>query len=316
MDNNDLLSAEDFLIKPDATAAEIDELLKTANSEVKKAIALHPNTSPETLIKLCEYNPYNRSSRSYYEYVVYNPVISLILLEYPDFLDRLYRRSLHFSHDSAKLPEFVVDWAVNHSGYWIRSQIAANRHISIECLEKLAQDLSSMVRIAVAINICTYNRDFEQSDKTADRTVNYYRDRALKIICQLAEDKNEYIRSVLAGNTGTPISILEQLSFDLDTEVLYAVAGNSQTPASTIRRLFQRDIKTARKLLARAIAGNRGIPIDLMKICASSEDSRLRSNIAGNPSATKEILAKLAKDSDLYVRQQVAINPNTSPETM
>ncbi len=57
MNNNRSLSFDESIVKPDATSAELDELIKSGNEEIKKAIASHPNTSPETLVKLCRRSP-------------------------------------------------------------------------------------------------------------------------------------------------------------------------------------------------------------------------------------------------------------------
>ncbi|WP_319421185.1 hypothetical protein [Pleurocapsa sp. FMAR1] len=51
--------------------------------------------------------------------------------------------------------------------------------------------------------------------------------------------------------------------------------------------------------------------LDLMEICAASDNTRVRYFIADNPSATVTILSKLAFDKDRMIRQQVANNSNT-----
>ena len=313
------VTRKDFSIEPNATAAELDELLRTADSEIKKAIALHPNTSPETLIELCKYNPDDDSYINYFEYVLDNPVLSLIMLEHPDFLARLDIESYLFFNNSAKLPEFIINWAVNHSDYSIRSLIATNQYISINYLEKLAEDLNTQVRASVGENVCMSDKDFERlyNQKAIDRTVNCDRDRALKIIRQLAKDRDKNVRIVVARNTGTPISILERLSFDSDLQVLDAVAKNPQTPEAIIKSLFQKDLQSSSeyKPIAEYIAMNLSIPIDLMEICANSEHYWVLSLIADNPSTSQEILDKLAKNNDRIIRIQVANHPNTSPKT-
>ena len=69
MDNSSQSSNEP-IIDPDATSAELDRLLQIKDKAVRKAIALHPNTPPETLIKLFgEYGSlgnYYRCSRGEY----------------------------------------------------------------------------------------------------------------------------------------------------------------------------------------------------------------------------------------------------------
>lgn len=317
MDNNCSSSSEDLIVKPDATSAELDELMKTGNIEIKKAIASHPNTSPETLIKLCkDYSDF--SFTGYSQEVLKNPALSLILLENSDFLDRILYESDLVLNSITKFPKFIIKWSVNHPHRAVRSQIAGNHYIPIECLNKLAKDLEYLVRVSVAGTVCMSERDFEWLfGRTAkDRTVNYHPDLALKILYQLAEDKNHNVRYAVARNTGTPVHILEQLSFDLHPHVRSSIAGNQQTPEKVLIRLFQSEYKslTEYKPVAESVARNKNIPYDLMEICAASDDDRLRYFIAGNSSATKNVLTKLACDKNRNIRQQVANNSNTSSQ--
>ncbi len=100
MDNNRSSSSDELIVKPDATSAELDELMKTGNKEIKKAIALHPNTSPETLVKLF---------RDYSEQVLNNSALSLILLEDPNFLDRLPNEPDFYLNSLSEFPQFFIE---------------------------------------------------------------------------------------------------------------------------------------------------------------------------------------------------------------
>ena len=290
------------IIKPDATSAELDKLVKTGTKEVKKKIALHPNTSPKTLIELFPNCP---------EQVLNNPALDLILLENPDFLEQLCK-SYDYIYSLAKLPTFFVEWAVNHPQQSIRSLIADNHYIPIDDLQKLAHDVGYKVRISVASNVCISNRNFEwrYGESATNRTVNLHPDAALKIICQLAQDKYFNVRYVVANNTGTPSYIIEQLSFDPHPSVRNAVARNSKVSEEVLRRL----VKDKDPTVVEAVARNLSIPHDLMEICAASKNKKIRYSVAENPKATKSILIKLASDVDTIVRQEVANNSNTPPE--
>lgn len=289
------------IIKPDATLAELDKLVKTKSDEVKKKIALHPNTSPNTLVELFP---------DYPEQVLNNPTLDLILLENPDFLEQLCKPDACV-YPLAKLPTFFVEWAVNHPQPSIRSLAANNYYIPIDYLEKLAHDVDHEVRVCVASNVCISNRNFEwlYGESAIDRTVNLYPDAALEILCQLAQDKHFNVRYVVANNTGTPSHIIEQLSFDPHPSVRNAVALNHKASEKVLRRLFNEEDAS----FVENIATNRNIPHDLMEICAASK-KKIRCFIADNPSATKDILIKLASDSDALVRHKVANNSNTPPE--
>ena len=292
----------DESIITDATSAELDKLMKTGSDEVKKKIALHPNTSPKTLVELFE---------NYPEQVLNNPVLNLILLEHPDFLEQLCK-PYDYINSLAKLPIFFVEWAVNHPQPSIRLLIADNNYVPINFLQKLAHDVDYDVRIYVASNVCMSDRNFESlyRESATNRTVNLYPDAALKIVCQLAQDKHFDVRYVVANNTGTPSYIIEQLSFDPHPSVRNAVARNSKVSEEVLRRL----VKDKDPTVVEAVARNLSIPHDLMEICAASKNKKIRYSVAENPKATKSILIKLASDVDTIVRQEVANNSNTPPE--
>lgn len=300
MDSNRSLSSDDLILKPDATSTELNQLMKIGNEEIKKAIASHPNTSPEALVKLC---------RDYPKQVLNNSALNLILLENPDFLEKLDNAACLYLNSISKFPQFLIECAVNHSQASIRSNIASNPYLPINYLDKLAQDIDRNVRISVAGTICMSDQNFEwlHGKKAINRTVNHHPHITFKIISQLAKDKDGNVRYVVANNTGTPILILEQLSFDSYLCVREAVARNLQTPEKVLRRLFQSKYES----VAQSVAKNRNIPYDLMEICAASDNHKLRYFIADNSSTSKAILTKLALDQDISVRRKVANNSHT-----
>lgn len=135
---------EQFLfIKPDTTAEELAELIKTGNANVCKQVAQHPNTSPETLKELFIVFPVE---------VLNNPVIDLLLLENPNFLTELYNsNSICLGHFT--LPLFYLEWAINNIEYSkVRCSIATSTKTPLSILEKLALDKNAKVRSYVARN--------------------------------------------------------------------------------------------------------------------------------------------------------------------
>ena len=54
---------------------------------------------------------------------------------------------------------------------------------------------------------------------------------------ELAEDDEDYVRTLVAENSNTPSSILEKLALDDDTSVRSGVAVNSNTPSSLLEKL-------------------------------------------------------------------------------
>ena len=54
----------------------------------------------------------------------------------------------------------------------------------------------------------------------------------------LSKDSNWYIRSLVAGNTNTPVEILSILAKDTDTYVRYYVVQNFNTPIEVLKKLI------------------------------------------------------------------------------
>lgn len=93
------------LIKPNATAKELAQLVKTNDVDICKQVAQHPNTLPEILEKLFKQ----------FLDVLKNSIIDLLLLENPNFYFELFERNPYcFEH--TRLPLFYLECAVNNIG--------------------------------------------------------------------------------------------------------------------------------------------------------------------------------------------------------
>ena len=67
---------------------------------------------------------------------------------------------------------------------------------------------------------------------------------------KLAEDKDEYVRGGVAGNTSTPVSVLEKLAEDKNEDVRTAVAENENTSTSVLKKKTAIDDKAKALLVA------------------------------------------------------------------
>ena len=97
---------EKIIINPDATSTELTKIAAIEHRNIAKAIAKHPNTPPDLLVKLFSKFPIE---------VLTNPSLNLLLLENPKFLEELYNGFTNiFIQDNIEIPNFFIEWAVNH----------------------------------------------------------------------------------------------------------------------------------------------------------------------------------------------------------
>jgi hypothetical protein len=210
------------------------------NRDIYKAVAQNPNTPPNLLLALYADFPLQ---------VLNNPVLDLLVLENPNFLDRLCQTSYNSVFQEDGLPFFFLERAIRHPNDFVRIAVANSPATPQFFLEQLAQDREVDVRCAVAANYNTPKRILEQLAKDSDRHVrlsvanNPYTPPSLNgsLLEQLALDEMIYIRRTIAENYNTPASTLERLAQDWDAKVRRAVAENPNTPISALKQLVQDD---------------------------------------------------------------------------
>ena len=120
------------------------------------------------------------------------------------------------------------------------------------------------------------------------------------------------------GNRKTPADVLVVLSQDKDKWVRRVVAENTNTPQDTLRvlaleRLPRGEYSSGTNVRA-AVAGNPRCPVDLLESLAKDKSAEIRRCVAGNPSANAESLALLAQDNDSSVRGNVSTNESATIE--
>ena len=111
-----------------------------------------------------------------------------------------------------------------------------------------------------------------------------YKEISPEILTVLARDKDEDVRSNVAGNPNTPPEALTALARDED--VRNVVSRNPNTPP------------------------------EALTVLARDREVNIRSNVAKNSSTPPEVLTALARDIDIHVRYKVAGNPSTPPEVL
>ncbi|MGF1489302.1 MAG: hypothetical protein ACFBSE_19615 [Prochloraceae cyanobacterium] len=171
------MSLEEAL-NPNTSAAKLQEILDLENTELCHAIAIDPNTSPEILLELFKICPLE---------VLNNPVLDLILLEIPNFYDRLLSKHNAVLYEQKKLPLFMLEAALNHPDPNVNRSLAMRPNLPGEYLEILAnKEANGILQI-----------------------VETHKNTPIHIIEKLAEDRDDNVRSCLALNRNIPIHILE-----------------------------------------------------------------------------------------------------------
>lgn len=129
---------------------EIDErnFSYRGDDAVCRAVARNPNTPPDTLKELF--------SKYHYPFeVLENPVLELLLLENPNFVNELFEGHTIIGYDRDGTIDFLDTWAASHQNKFIRIAVARNLETVEIVLEELAEDSDRDVRLAVANNNST-----------------------------------------------------------------------------------------------------------------------------------------------------------------
>jgi hypothetical protein len=133
-----------------------------------------------------------------------------------------------------------------------------------------------------------------------------------KILSELSNDKNPYIREVAAKHTKTPPEDLDRLSRDKNNFIREEVAKNKSTLSKTLIELS----KDKNESVIYNVSVNDNTPSKALFILLKHNNKKLNKNIACNFNTPSEILVELSKDENLYVRKGVASNKKTPPEIL
>jgi len=116
--------------------------VKLQNEKVLSEIAKNPNSPPDLLIELAAGYLGCCIDDLYLKAIANNPVIDLILLENPNFLEKLYDRLEKYGFEIfvKKLPDKFLKLASTSCYSSLRSFAASNENSPREILEELAND--------------------------------------------------------------------------------------------------------------------------------------------------------------------------------
>ncbi|MDJ0577584.1 MAG: hypothetical protein QNJ65_20795 [Xenococcaceae cyanobacterium MO_234.B1] len=241
------------LISSDTSSTTLQKLANSGNEQTRYQVAQHPNTPPDVLKQLFRRYPIE---------VLTNPIMELLLLENPNFLEELcdYLSLEDFIFDLIphKLPLFFLEWGLNNPRSDIRLKFDCLIHIPVEFLNTLYRNGHDSIIRQLAKNKNT----------------------PVKILEQLSLDQDYSIRADVARNENTPVKILEQLSLDRDLTVRCCVASNQNTPWNILEKLSLDQDRAVRADVAR----------QMLRELTNSDDKQTRCQVAQNPNTPPDVL--------------------------
>ncbi|MEL6458650.1 MAG: hypothetical protein AAFQ91_10435 [Cyanobacteria bacterium J06621_15] len=329
-----------------ATPGEVLDLLMNHGwGEVTESIAKHPNASEDALVKLLSQHHFCIHQRPN----ITAKIIAELLKYEEENSDRYRNLVINNPNSPGNALTQVID-----SPYYQRENIASNPNVLVSTLEKLAQDSSPSVRLAVYQNPKTPEtlrnqllKDFFQFNKNQVLFKDDYKN----------ELTSEDIWKGAAESKNTTALVLERLAslVDLDSEtslkkniaIAISLIRNSNTPVVTRKRLTEelQSISNSpqNKLyweICLALAFNSSVPENEREeyfqqviennskgckylaenpntpshILEKLFEMGFKREIAGNQNTPPSILAILAKDRSLIIRRKALRNPSITSE--
>ena len=270
----------------DATTGA-DTLASLASHEeeaVQAAVARHPNTPVEVLWRLAV---------SYPEAVWQNPVLDLLALESPRWIDDVPARATGalFAHPTA--PERWLRWGAQKARM-VRRAVAGNPCAPAEVLRQLAGDKHRLVR----------NRVLENPALPQDVLLAQLRRASIP-----GDDNGGRARSALLGHAKVPEG-LRRLLWKGGMGLEENIFGEEAQPLSA----EERQELVAFGTLGRAVvAAHPWTPAEALRDLASDPEARVRRALAGNPWAPPDVIGRLVKDPDYEVGRVAARNYQLPP---
>jgi leucine rich repeat (LRR) protein len=312
-------------------------------SNVLKAVAANPSAPPEVLRELLPHCPDSFLS---------NPVVPLLLLEAPDFLDTVPADTLKRILMREAVPPLLLASLSRHRD----PEVAGTARLHVGLAGEAGGDWEAEVRAALRSL-----RDTPSAELVELAEVGLAPPFLVEL---LAGHQNHLVRqAVLLGRAGGPLqanladllrrasgspdlSTLEEPDPTLEPEALARLAlggmwartlaaRHSNTPRGALERLAADPDKFVRLRVARnpsapsellehlagtsdealriAVARNERVPPGLLARLAHDASPRVRASAARNPAAPPESLSSLAADGDVSVRNAVARHPRTPP---
>jgi hypothetical protein len=270
-------------------------------------VTTNPNTPTEVLFKL---------ARRFPEQFLKNPILSLLLLENPNFfhemplntlesvrdyiLDKCYCRDLQQSKACSSfvlVPDFILQQLIKYKNDLFRGSIAKHPNTPLPFLEQLAVDSYYCSRYFVALNLNT----------------------PVYLLEKLAEDNSTYVRYCVAKNPNLPSSLILKMANDSSLDVIEGIVYNPHAPTQTIDILLEklRQGRHGDATLAR-IAASYDVGAYVLETLAVCDIRKVRCYIGYNKRTPAKTLKQMAqvKNEHWLVLREIAKNPATPIEVL
>jgi hypothetical protein len=195
---------------------------------IQENVTANPNTPTDTLLKFGSYYP---------GALFANPILSLLILENPNFLYEIqhhtllsflryqvekekYQIIIEGSYTHIKIPEFCLEILAKHPNTLIRAIVAKHPYTPINIIEEFAED--------------DINNHYLITENVA-RNPNT----PLSILNKFAKHPAWQLRGGVARNPNAPLELLEILAKDTDRFVRRGVAENINAPIHLLKKLTQ-----------------------------------------------------------------------------
>ena len=269
--------------KEKADLAILEILAQSRDSDVRRAVALHPAT-PERLISVLKDDD-NDSVKS--------GIRERELPESWKSLDEDERVTALTAHD---VSESVLDILSRSNSWTIRQAVARNPATSVTILQELSGDDDSDVSSAAkkTLKQKCLPEDWRQLDESElVERLKTSPDVGAEILRALSGSDDWSVRQAVAWHDNTPADVIEALAQDDDSDV---------TEATLERRLPQAWRFMSQSEKVEALKSDQ-VSIDIIEHLASSQKWKLRQAVAWSPSTPGSILEQLKQDEDDDVKE-------------
>ena len=282
----------------------------TGSAFVRKAVARNPATPIIILEKLAE--DWSKSVRSS---VASNPSTPVYLLKSLT----TYRYGMPVFYALARNPSLpsylLVDIAKSTNDLMVLELIAKHSNtpleILIELLKRVEKKWSSRLTISIAKN---HNASPELINKIYLDSLEVSNSSDISFKGKHLYRQSVKIRTAIAENINTPISILHELEKEMNIGILYGLAKNRKLPNNFIKLLV--NDYSSEYSIQKCLAQNLSVPIDILKKLTTHNNFLVRKeaiktiriiygNIAANPETSVEQLQEMLKHQDIEVRLAV-----------
>ncbi len=287
---------------------EQEDLVKSDNKEIKKAISSNENLTPYMIELLFDENDVNTNIGIAYNHST--PPYILEKLSNSEDYDVLSGVVRNPNTDANTLEKFS-----NHESAEIRAFLGTNTNLPRSIIEKLSTDKDLEVRSVIASNPLT----------------------PVEILENLLDDDHEVLASLASNKNITP-GIIEALSESHNKEVLNALGANKKVSSEILILLARKKDPHIQRGIARnsninneianeiieygdhhsitSLLNNPKIPVEIIESFSDTEDPEFIKSISSNPKSPPEVLHKFSKTGDFITLVWLCGNPNTPLKTL